>query len=55
MQQEQDARNGGHIWNDRQYRSDGERHLVIGIAAYTKRRKRVVETTTIPEIPRDAA
>lgn len=55
MQQEENARDGGNIWSNRQVRADGERDMIIGIAAYTNRRKPVVMTTTIPEIPKDVA
>jgi hypothetical protein len=55
MEQERNARDGGNIWSNRQFRPDGGRDLIIGIAAYSNRRKPVDETTTVPEIPQDAA
>jgi hypothetical protein len=58
MENEQDTRESGNIWNTRQVRADNVRDLSVGIAPYGRRRvthKPVVETTSIPEIPQDAA
>jgi len=56
MQQIRTTEDCGNIWSDiHQLRPDREPDLSVGIAAYGKRRKPVNETTTIPEVPQDAA
>lgn len=56
MQTARTEQDCGNIWSDvHQLRRDTERDLSVGIAAYGKRRKAVSATTTVPEIPRDAA
>ncbi len=56
MHTDNTERGGGSIWSaNHQLRPDGVRDLSVGIAGYGKRRKPVNETTTVPEIPKDAA